>query len=46
MPLQPFTLSERLVVIGIIALLIALLLPERQKARDSARDCICLSNER
>ena len=44
--MRKFTLMELLIVVAIIGILVSLLLPSLQGARDKAKDAVCLSNQR
>jgi prepilin-type N-terminal cleavage/methylation domain-containing protein len=43
---RAFTLVEMLVAVGLLALLVALLLPSASRAREKARGVQCMSNLR
>lgn len=46
LPRSGFTLLEVLIVIGIIAMLFAILIPSAKRVREQAREVACMSNQR
>ena len=44
--MKKFTLIELLIVVGIIGILVTILMPSLARARDKAKDVVCLSNQK